>query len=533
MPESPQQDRFIHDRLPHKERWPEFILPPGVPETGRLNCTHALLDQNLAAGRGNATALMEGGRAWSYSELNARACRIANVLMRDFGVMPGNRVLLRGPNSLELAAVWLAVQKAGAVAVTTMPLLRASELATIIRISRPALAVSDASVADALEQAIESATEDCPLLSFASEGGELAARAARHSDDFTACPTLADDISLIAFTSGTTGKPKATVHFHRDIIAICETVSRYIICPRDDDIFIGTPPLAFTFGLGGLLVFPLYAGAAGVLHGRYTARELLDAIDRYHATVCFTVPTFYQRMARETETAVMSSLRLAVSSGEALPVTVRRAWRQAAGLDLTELLGSTEMLHAFIGATGNTAREGFIGRAVPGYELAILGEDGRPLPPGKIGRLAVKGPTGCRYLDDPRQNDYVQNGWNITGDACAMDADGYVSYHFRLDELIISAGYNISALEVENALLTHPGVAECAVVGTPDPERGQAVTAFVVPEKPPDHPDHFIEQLQAYARETIAPYKYPRRVELVDALPRNASGKLQRFRLRA
>ena len=534
MLESVQVDRYVHDRLPPKTLWPKLILPPEYAVPRRLNCVEPLLDEHLASGGGGRTALTSDNGSWTYNELHDRVCRIANVMVRDYGIVPGNRVLLRGPNAPMLAALWLAVQKCGAVAVTTMPLLRSTELSAIVEIARPALAVSHAGIEADLQTAIEQQGADCPLLACASDGGELGRRMARQPDGFDTVATSSEDVSLIGFTSGTTGKPKATIHFHRDVMAVCETVAARIVQPVPDDVFIGTAPLGFTFGLGGLVLFPLYGGGTAVLNGRYTPEQFLEAIQRHRASVCFTVPTLYQRMARlDAARDAGRLLRMSVSSGETLPAPVRDQWRAATGLEMTELLGSTEMLHAFIGSTGAKVRFGYIGRAIPGYEAAILDDDGNPLPAGTIGKLAVQGPTGCRYLDDPRQEIYVQHGWNITGDACHMDADGYVAYRSRFDDMIVSSGYNISGIEIENVLLEHAQVAECAVVGTPDPERGQAVTAYVVPKAPPDDESVFARDLQDFVRSRLAAYKYPRKVHLLPGLPRNESGKIQRFRLRA
>ncbi len=372
-----------------------------------------------------------------------------------------------------------------------------------------------------------------PVIRYGADRGELQERMTGKRARLATTHLTADDISIIAFTSGTTGRPKATIHAQRDILAICETVSRHIIQPRQDDIFIGTAPLAFTFGLGGLLVFPLHAGACAVLNPRYSPESLLEAIARYEATVCFTVPTFYQQMLKHDQARSPGRLRLAVSSGEALPLPVREAWLAATGLPLTEVLGSTEMLHAFVGATGADIRPGFIGPPLPGYEVTVLDEAGNPLPAGEIGRLGVRGPTGCRYLDDPRQASYVQNGWNITGDACSLSEDGYVAYHTRYDDMIISAGYNISGVEVENALLEHPDVSECAVVGEPDEARGQIVIAYVVARPHCNDLDDLTRRLQEHVKASIAPYKYPRAIRYLERLPRNESGKIQRFRLRS
>ena len=525
-----QQDRFVHDRLPPPEQWPVILPVAGVPMTGPLNCVSFLLDRHAAGERADRAAIHSAQGCWSYRELAARVARLARYLVEDFGVRPGNRVLIRGFNTPAVAAIWLATQKIGAVAVTTMPLLRVAELTAILDISQPCVALCEATLAGELDLAIKAAASAAQLITWTGDCGEPAG-AADKPDSYPTAVTQAHDVSLIAFTSGTTGRPKATVHFHRDVLAICETMCRHIVEPSSSDVFIGTAPLAFTFGLGGLLVFPLYAGASTVLHAAWQPETLADAIRRYEVSVCFTVPTFFQRMLRLDNPSALSGLRLAVSSGEALPLPVREAWAAVAGSCLAEVIGSTEMLHAFAGATGADVRPGFIGPAIQGFEVAILDSDGQRLPHGELGRLAVRGPTGCRYLADERQHDYVQHGWNITGDTCSMDEHGYIAYHTRRDDMIISSGYNISGLEVENALLQHPAVAECAVIGEPDPDRGQVVAAYVVARNGADH-DGLVPLLQDHVRQAIAPYKYPRIIRFIDALPRNESGKVQRFRLR-
>lgn len=529
---SQQTDRFVHDRLPAKEAWPDILPLPGMLLDGPLNCVSFLLDRHLESETAHRPAIRSDARVWTYAELGGHVSRIAQLMVEDFGVEPGNRVLIRGANSPEVAAVWLAIQKIGAVAVTTMSLLRTAELQVIIEMAKPALAFCEDALAGELRAAVGSVETDLPIVGYGAESGELYRRIAGREGLSGTFAAQADDVSLIAFTSGTTGRPKATVHFHRDVLAICETMSRHIVSPRPEDVFIGTSPLAFTFGLGGLLVFPLHAGACTVLNPRYLPEELLDAIDHYEATVCFTVPTFFQQMLAQERLGVLARLRLAVSSGEALPLPTRQAWLAATGDELAEVIGATEMLHAFAGANGSGIRPGFIGPAIPGFELSIRDDDGNPLPPDQIGRLAVKGPTGCRYLDDPRQGDYVQNGWNITGDACSMSDDGYIAYHTRYDDMIISSGYNISGLEVENVLLKHPEVAECAVVGEADEKRGQITVAHVVLRNGCDDLDGMADRLKDHVKAVIAPYKYPRRISFCDRLPRNESGKIQRFRLR-
>jgi 2-aminobenzoate-CoA ligase len=528
--------------LPAADLWPElrFDLPElQYPE--RLNCVAQLLDRAVAAGQGGRAAIhyAHGGaqRSWTYAHLLEQVDRIAHVLRGPLGLKTGNRVLLRGANNPMMAAAVLAVLKAGLVAVPTMPLLRARELGAIMAKARVDAVLCAASLRAELE-----AAEGLPakLLWFGAEAKDLAlgdtsleAQMARQPAAFAACDTAADDVCLIGFTSGTTGVPKGTMHFHRDVLAICDCFPRSVLRSEPDDIFIGTPPLAFTFGLGGLLLFPLRVGAATVLLEKLTPETLLQAIQQYRATVCFTAPTFYRQMAPLAAKYDIASLGKSVSAGEALPLATREAWQQATGLRMIDGIGATEMLHIFISAAGEDVRPGATGKAIPGYQACVLGRDGKELPPGEVGQLAVKGPTGCRYLDDARQEQYVRNGWNLTGDAYRMDQDGYFWYHARTDDMIISAGYNIAAPEVEDALMCHPAVAECAVVGWPDEERGKIVKAFVVLRQGQDASAELARALQEHVKQTVAPYKYPRAVEFLAALPRTQSGKLQRHVLRS
>jgi 2-aminobenzoate-CoA ligase len=439
------------------------------------------------------------------------------VLVEDLGIVPGNRVLLRGPNNPWLAAAWFGVVKAGAVVVTTMPLLRTGELQTIHEIAPLDAALVDHRFLEAVEPL------GLPTIAFGDDA--WAERLAAKPTTFDDVQTSNDDVCMLAFTSGTTGRPKATMHFHRDVLAICDTFSRHVLEPSPDDVFTGTPPFAFTFGLGGVLIFPLHAGASTLLIEKATPGELADLIDAHGVTVCFTAPTAYKAMLAAGKT--VPSLRTAVSAGEHLPKATWEAFKDATGVEIIDGIGSTEMLHIFISAAGADIRPGSTGRAVPGYIGTIVDDAGNELPPGEPGRLAVKGPTGCRYLDDPRQAAYVVNGWNLTGDTFTRDDDGYFWYQARSDDMIISSGYNIAAPEVEEALLKHPAVAECAVVGVPDEARGHIVKAFVVAARPVE-----VSELQDFCKAEIAPYKYPRAIEFVDELPKTATGKLQRYRLR-
>ncbi len=534
-------DTYARDRLPPPGALPEFLFElPELQFPPRLNCATELLDRHVQAGQGGRPCVIgSDGTCWSYAELQERAERIARVLVEDLGLVPGNRVLLRGPNSPQMAACWFGVVKAGGIVVGTMPLLRARELQAIIDKAQVSHALCDARLADELA----AARAQCPslrqVLHFGGEARELETRAAAKPAGFAAVDTAADDIALIAFTSGTTGVPKGTLHFHRDVMASVHCWPPHVLRARADDVFIGSPPLAFTFGLGGLLVFPLAIGAATVLLEKATPELLLPAIERHRATVCFTAPTSYRAMAGAIAAARaggqapdLASLRKCVSAGEALPAATRLLWRETTGIEIIDGIGSTELFHIFISADEAHAKPGATGLPVPGYRAAVLGEDGRELPRGQVGRLAVKGPTGCKYLDDPRQSAYVQGGWNITGDAYLVDEDGQFVYQARTDDMIISGGYNIAGPEVEGALLLHPAVAECGVVGVPDEARGMLVKAFVVLKPGHEAGDTMARELQDFVKRTIAPYKYPRAVEFRASLPRTETGKLQRFRLR-
>lgn len=540
MQPSAHVDTFARDRLPAPADQPEFLFTlPELQFPPRLNCAARLLDDALARGWGERRCIVgPDGVAWTYAELQAQANRIANVLVHDMGLVPGNRVLLRAANSPMLAACWFAVMKAGGIAVGTMPMLRARELGQIIDKAQVTHALCDAALADELAQAAAAHPVLREVLHFgvAAECG-LEACAARQPDHFATVDTAADDVALLAFTSGTTGQPKATMHFHRDVMAACACFPPHVLRPRADDLFIGSPPLAFTFGLGGLLLFPLSVGAATVLLPKAGPADLLDAIPRFGATVLFTAPTSYRAMAEGARTkrlgvAQGGTLRQCVSAGEALPAATRTLWREATGIELIDGIGATELLHIFIAADEAHAKPGATGRPVPGYVACVVDEHLQPVPPGTVGRLAVKGPTGCRYLDDARQQQYVQGGWNLTGDAYLMDADGDFHHQSRTDDMIVSAGYNIAGPEVEDCLLRHPDVAECGVVGVPDAERGQIVKAFVVLKPGVVGDAACVQALQDFVKAGIAPYKYPRAIEFRTSLPRTETGKLQRFRLR-
>jgi 2-aminobenzoate-CoA ligase len=527
---SAHTDTFARDNLPPPELWPELDL---LPYPAQLNCATELLDRIAAADGARTVFIYPGGR-WSYRDLLARANRIAHVLVDDLGLRPGNRVLLRGPNNPLMAACWFAVVKAGGICVCTMPLLRARELSYIVQKAQVTVALTNARVAAELD-AMAGAGSLRHVVHFGTNSapGTLEALSARKPEHFDNVATAADDTAIIAFTSGTTGQAKGTMHFHRDILAVADTFSRHVLKPEQDDIFCGSPPFAFTFGLGGLVLFPMRTGAAALLLEQAAPPLLLDGIRSYGATICFTAPTAYRAMLPLLGDGGIARLRRCVSAGETLPRATFDAWEHATGLRIIDGIGATEMLHIFISAAGDDIRPGATGRVVPGFRACVLDANGVEVPRGTVGRLAVRGPTGCRYLADPeRQHAYVQHGWNITGDAYIEDEDGYFWYQARTDDMIISGGYNISGPEVENVLLDHPFVQECAVIAARDAERGHVVKAVVVLRAGTPAAPETVKALQDFVKAEIAPYKYPRIIEFTDALPRTETGKLQRYRLR-
>ena len=551
MTPSAQVDRFVHDRLPPPEQLPVMLFEaPELQFPSRINLVEELLDKAVQKGFGQRPLLRSAALTLTYAQALERVNRIAQVLVQDFGLVPGNRVLLRGGNSFGLALAWLAVVKAGLVAVATMPLLRAKELGDVIEKSQPTVALCDAK----LLQELQTAQAGLPVLktivpfnvapgaAVGMEGApgmaqSLETLAAHKDGNFTACPTGADDIALLAFTSGTTGKPKAPVHTHRDVLAACETWPRHVLRATPDDIVMGSPPLAFTFGLGGMLVYPMWAGASIYFPDiPYTPKAMAELIFESGATICYTAPTFYRQMAPFIKALLAErgapALRICVSAGEALPDATRQLWKEASGIEMLDGIGGTEMFHIFISSAPDQVRRGAIGKVVPGYKAKVVDDSGTEVPVGAIGKLAVIGPTGCRYMDDARQTEYVRGGWNHPGDAFSQDQDGYFFYQARTDDMIITAGYNVGAPEVEDALLKHPAVAECGVIGKPDEQRGMIVKAFCVLKPGFVGDEAMVKALQDHVKASIAPYKYPREIEFPASLPRTETGKLQRFRLK-
>ncbi len=532
---SGHSDPFTRNALPPASQWPD-LPQAGFDYPDWLNAAVELTDRMVERGFGDHTALIGNGRQRTYKELTDWSNRIAHALVEDYGVKPGNRVLIRSANNPAMVACWLGATKAGAVVVNTMPMLRSGELTQIVDKAQISHALCDTRLMDELVLCAKGSAYLRQVIGFdgtANHDAELDRIALSKSVRFTAPPTGRDDVALLGFTSGTTGEPKATMHFHRDLLIIADGYAKEVLGVTPDDVFVGSPPLAFTFGLGGLAIFPLRFGAAAALLEHATPPNLIEIIQRYRATVCFTAPTAYRVMLKAMEEgADLSSLRAAVSAGETLPAPVYEDWIARTGKPMLDGIGATEMLHIFITNRFSDHRPACTGRPVTGYEARIVDDAGREKPRGEVGRLAVRGPTGCRYLSDARQQSYVQDGWNLTGDSFWQDDAGGFHFAARSDDMIVSAGYNIAGPEVEAALLAHPAVLECAVIGAPDADRGQIVEAHVVlaPGVAPE--DALVQVLQAHVKSVIAPYKYPRRILFTPALPKTATGKIQRFRLR-
>jgi 2-aminobenzoate-CoA ligase len=528
-------DTFTRDNLPPAHKWPDILLA-GFDYPEELNAGVELTDRMVARGFGDHVALIGNGRRRTYKELSDWTNRIAHALVEDFGVKPGSRILIRSANNPALVACWLAATKAGAVVVNTMPMLRAGELGKIVDKAEVTLALCDTRLMDESVNCAKTNTHLKQVIGFdgtANHDAELDRIALSKPVTFDAVKTGRDDVALLGFTSGTTGEPKATMHFHRDLLIIADSYAKEILAVTPDDIFVGSPPLAFTFGLGGLAIFPLRFGATATLLENASPANMVEIIETYKATISFTAPTAYRAMLGAMhEGADLSSLRIAVSAGETLPGPVFEEWMAKTGKPILDGIGSTEMLHIFISNRLGDATPGSTGKPVNGYEAKVVGDDMKEKPRGEVGRLAVRGPTGCRYLADKRQDSYVRNGWNLTGDAFAQDANGYFHFAARTDDMIISSGYNIAGPEVEAALLAHPDVKECAVIGVADEERGQIVQAHVVLKDGVAPDAECAKRLQDHVKATIAPFKYPRSVKFIEALPKTQTGKIQRFRLK-
>ena len=534
-------DRFARDRLPPKELWPVMNytgLPLLKDYPERLNAATELLDRMAEGEGGKRPCIHFEGRVFTYAQIRSMADRIAHVLVRQYGLVSGGRVLLRAPNNPMLVACWFAVLKVGGIVVATMPMLRARELTVLIAKAQIEIALCDVRLMEEMSAAQQREPGLRHIGAFSATGdglpdADLDSRMAAMPEGFPNVPTFAHDLALTAFTSGTTGTPKGTMHFHRDVLAITDLFPRSTFKMRPEDVICGSPPLAFTFGLGALTLFPMRAGASSVLLETFDPERLLHTIQTYRATAVYTAPTAFRTMAELAPKFDLSSLTKSVSAGEHLPKATFEQWEKASGVRIMDGLGATEMLQIFVSSNGKDIPAGATGRAIPGYQARIVDEEGNALPDGQVGKLAIQGPTGCRYMDDvARQQVYVQKGWNLTGDMYLRDADGWFWYQARSDDMIISAGYNIAGPEIESVLLDHPAVKECAVIGVPDAARGHIVKAFVVLRQPDQASPEMVKRLQDFVKAEIAPYKYPRAIEFLDALPRSEVGKLQRYRLR-
>ncbi|WP_299951317.1 AMP-binding protein [uncultured Ruegeria sp.] len=528
-------DTFARDNLPSQASWPDFLLG-GFDYPDQLNAAVELTDAMVGKGFGDHVALIGNQRQRTYKELTDWTNRLAHALVEDLGVKPGNRVLIRSANNPAMVAAWLAATKAGAVVVNTMPMLRAGELTKYVDTAEITHALCDTRLMDEMTKCAKHSRFLKTVVGFdgtSNHDAELDRLALEKPVKFDAVETSQDDVALLGFTSGSTGQPKATMHFHRDLLIVADGYAREVLGVTPDDVFVGSPPLAFTFGLGGLAIFPLRFGATATLLEQAAPPQMIEIIEKYRATVCFTAPTAYRVMLQAMDDgADLSSLRAAVSAGETLPAPIYDDWIKRTGKPMLDGIGATEMLHIFISNRFDDHRPASTGKPVSGYEAKVIGPDGEELPDGVAGRLAVRGPTGCRYLRGDRQGEYIMDGWNITGDSFVRDAQGRYHFAARNDDMIISAGYNIAGPEVEAALLSHPAVSECAVIGTPDPDRGEIVEAHVVLNAGYQSDQAMTDALQTHAKNTIAPYKYPRSIRYRPTLPKTATGKIQRFRLK-
>lgn len=529
------EDNFAHDHLPPASLQAEcFTGHPDFEFPENLNCVDKLLDDHIKEGRGNSVAIRTFDTVWTYKDLYEKANQIAHVLIENLDFVPGNRVMIRAANNPMYVACWFGILKAGGIVVATMPLLREKELSIMVECAEISHALCDFRLEDAMNAVKSPFLKHIVTFDGTGEGfSKLETLMGNKPKTFTNYPTKADSLSIIGFTSGTTGKPKMTSHYHKDILLICEAFPKYSLQPTPDDIFTGSPPLGFTFGLGGLVLFPFYYGASTFLIEKPSPDLLLEAIDRHKVTICFTAPTAYRVLTTKVADYDISSLRKCVSAGETLPLKVWEDWYEATGIKIIDGIGSTEILHIFISSTEDNMRKGATGLPVRGYEAKIVDKEGNEVQNGKEGRLAVRGITGCKYLNsEEKQKEYVENGWNITGDIFRKDEDGYFWFVARGDDMIISSGYNIAAIEVESVLITHDEIAECAVVGLPDENRGMLVCAYIVLKDKDKASDAFTKEIQDWFKAVAAPYKYPREIRYMDALPKTETGKIQRFKLK-
>ena len=525
------KDNFAQNNLPEPSFQPDYLFLdlPQFNHPENLNCVERLLDDHIANGKGSNVCLKTFSETWTYNDLFEKSNQIAHVLVDDLGLQPGNRVLLRSCNNPMMVACWFAILKVGGIVVATMPLLRSKELKTLIDCAEISHVICDSSLADEINLV---KSDFLKSVSFYRNGSidELMQSKPKTFQNYN---TKADDVAIIGFTSGTTGNPKMTAHYHKDILNICEAFPNYSLQPTENDIFTGSPPIGFTFGLGGLVLFPMYFGASSFLIEKPSPDVLLEVIQNEKITICFTAPTAWRILTEKSKDYDLSSLRRCISAGETLPFKIWEDWYNATGLKIIDGIGATEMLHIFISSNQENMKPGSTGIAITGYEAKIIDKNGNDVPYDSPGRLAVRGITGCKYLNRPeKQQEYVENGWNITGDIFKQDQDGYFWFVARGDDMIISSGYNIAAIEVESVLLTHNEILECAVVGLPDEERGMLVCANIVLKNQANASTELAKNIQNWFKENAAPYKYPRVINFLDKLPKTETGKIQRFKLK-
>ena len=503
-----------------------------------FNVAVSFIDRNLDEGRGDKTIIrMVGGGEVTFSELAENVNRAGNVLA-GLGIAPGDRVLMVVKDCPEFYYLFWGAIKAGIVPVPINTLLRARDYRFTIEDSGCAGVVYSPEFAGEVEPALDAAShKPAEIFRTQGDGKTLSARMAGVSMELDAAPAKAEDDCFWLYSSGTTGTPKGAVHAHRDMVVTSEHYGVRTLGVREDDTCFSAAKLFFAYGLGNAMTVPLWVGATAVLlPDRPTPDNVFDVIATYRPTVFYGVPTLYaaQLKVLESETPDLASLRVCVSAGEALPADIFRRWREKTGTAILDGIGSTEALHIFISNTLDDIKPGTSGRIVPGYQARIMGENGKEVPPGDSGRLMIRGEsTAGYYWSNPEKTaETMVDGWLNTGDTYIQDDDGYYHYGGRNDDMLKVGGIWCSPFEIEARLIEHPKVLEAAVVGRADDDDLVKPEAFVVLNDPADAGDGMARSLKEHCKESLAKYKYPRWFNFVEALPKTATGKIQRFKLR-
>ncbi len=531
---------------PPRELWPRFGLdfPEAREWPAKLNIAEVLVDDNLK--RGDKPAILYEDRQIKYRELQLMINKFGNAL-KVLDVKPYDRVMLRLPNIPEFIVSSLAVQKLGAVSVPTFTLLKAKELSYIASDCEAKVLITTPSLLEDVEKAKGELKTIRHIVLADAKPSEVEAPYIAFDylmDDFKEATGLEpvrvdqDEVTLLLYTSGTTGPPKGCIHTHRHYLAVADCYAKNVLQAREDDVWGGPPTMAFAYGHTGLICNPLRHGATTSLvgSGRFEPASMFQLIEKHGISVFYGVPTAYRTMValkHERGKYDFSSLRVCVTAGEPCPPSLYYTIKEFFGCEVLEHMGCTELFNGFISTRFGQVKPGSMGLAVPGYDVRILGDDGNEVKTGEVGHLAVAGPIGIRYWKLPeKQAESVRNGWNHTGDMAYKDEEGFFWFASRSDDIIKTAAYRVSPHEVEEALIKHGAVAEAGVIGVPDLERGQIIKAFIVLK--PDHKpsSRLEEELRVFVKDQIAPYKAPKEVEFVKELPKTETGKIRRAELK-